>query len=221
MAYHIKLLFFFIVILIGFTACQDADKENSNTEGLQGVTDYLVLTDENIPGIKRSVVVAIERKMSEVELRAIAIKIKEQEKQHFPRTFIDYYLFVTNTRIGAWATTHFDPDLKVEILGLTDAEEKTMAESSVAGRNTIGRWLDESPFVGGVITIFNQDDTLYMERKFKDGSVFSGEMIEGQRAGKRTFHIIDSPSGDYYVLKASGDLEIRDQDGWIATARKL
>jgi len=44
---------------------------------------------------------------------------------------------------GAWATTHYNPDLDVRILGFTaDAAASLSAKPDATDRDEIGRWID-------------------------------------------------------------------------------
>lgn len=78
-------------------------------------TDYTFEKDHSIPGIKRSLVVHLKHKVSEDRLREIAYELKSQEDRPHDRTFIVYYLPGMDTDDVCWATTHFDPDLKIGI----------------------------------------------------------------------------------------------------------
>jgi hypothetical protein len=48
---------------------------------------------------------------------------------------------------GAWATSHFNPNLEVKIWGTTIEEEKAlMSKPKNLSGNIIGEWLDESSY---------------------------------------------------------------------------
>jgi hypothetical protein len=110
---------------------------------------YSIIDSSALPPVKRSVDVRLNKKVSEVTLKAIALKLKAQDPQQYERTFIAYYLPGMVVGAGAWATTHFNPDLEVRILGLTaEEEDKLLSEPPSQTREVIGRWLDESPHIG-------------------------------------------------------------------------
>ena len=52
-------------------------------------------------------------------LKRIATKLKNSDGQSYDRTFIGYYLPDMKLNSGYWATTHFNPNLEIQILGLT------------------------------------------------------------------------------------------------------
>ena len=85
---------------------------------------YTIIRTEVVPGIKRSLDIRLNRTVSEEVLRAIATKLKNSDHGTYERTFISYYLPGMKVGSGAWATSHFDPDLEICILGVsTDQEE--------------------------------------------------------------------------------------------------
>lgn len=184
---------------------------------------YTVINTNVIPGIKRSLDVRLSRKVEEDVLRSIAMNLKKADPKRYERTFIVYYLPEMDVGAGAWATTHFDPDLEVNILGLsTQQEEALTTKVEDTTRQVVGNWLDQSPMVAGKISIYRKDGKLYMERKFKDGSSSNKEMVEKPSSnGKRYEEKGGSSFGEYYIIDRQGNLQIRDREGLIVTARKI
>ncbi|HEX8324035.1 MAG TPA: hypothetical protein VF595_08975 [Tepidisphaeraceae bacterium] len=170
-----------------------------------------------VPGIKRSVDVRLNKAVSEDVLRSIALKLKSEETGIYQRTFIFYYLPDMTPRSGAWATTHFNPELKVEIQGFTPEQAATPAATS----NTLGRWIDNSPFTASHITLYREGGKLFLDTKFKDGSNMKTNVIEKQLpAGRRLEDAAGSERGEYFVVTPAGDLQICGSNGVIATAKK-
>ncbi len=183
---------------------------------------YRIVGEETIPHVKRSVDVRIDRRVSEDVLRTIAHEIRTKDRNSYERTFILYYLPGMEIGAGAWASTHFNPDLEIQIYGATEEEHAALLQSpdSALGRQVIGLWLDE--LISRRIILYREDGKLLMESTFRDGSVGTYEMTERTTSrGLRFDHKNRLPSGDYYVLNRSGDLEIRDSDGLITIARKI
>ena len=79
--------------------------------------EYEILSDTRLHKIKRSVDVRIPERVDEAVLESIARRIKQDNEIQFTRTFIVYYLPGMKVNAGGWATSHFDPNLKVQILG--------------------------------------------------------------------------------------------------------
>lgn len=182
---------------------------------------FLIIDSSTIPGIKRSLDVRLNKEVSEIALRAIALKLKSEDSRSYDRTFMTYYLPGMAIGAGAWATTHFNPDLVVRILGLRAGDDtRLVTQSKQANRDVIGRWLDES--LGSRITIFDEESKLFIQQTFKDGSSLKKELVESTSPLGRRFDKVDGSSpGDYWVLGSDGNLQIRDNDGLIATAKRI
>ena len=80
-------------------------------------TDYTILTDEALADIKGTLVIRLSQEIGEEELRRIARDLRRDGRRHFERLFITYYQPGMTIGAGAWATTHFNPDLEVQIWG--------------------------------------------------------------------------------------------------------
>ena len=184
---------------------------------------FSIIDSNTIPGIKRSLDIRLNKKVSESVLRAVALKLKAQDSQTYDRTFIVYYLPEMAVGAGAWATTHFNPDLKVRILGLTAEDEtKLAAQPEPANREIIGRCLDESPHFGGRITIFREEGDVFMEKTFKDGSSLKQNIAERNSAQGRRFDKVEGASaGDHWIIGPDGNLQLRDNDGLISTSKRI
>lgn len=183
-----------------------------------------VINEEVLLDQKRSLDIQLEEAVSEDELRSIAKWLKASDLKSYNRTFICFYLPGMQVGAGAWATTHFTPDLEVRILGpATEALAGSSAKERTNDRSAgvVGRWLDPRPFMGG-ITIFRQKASLILETRFTDGSTNQKVVVEKPDPfGRRFDPVIDTAgTGDHYVLDLLGDLQIRDREGLIATAKK-
>lgn len=185
--------------------------------------NFSILKTETIPNIKRSLDVRLNKRVSEDVLRAIALKIKNQDSRAYEKTFITYYLPGMIVDSGAWATTHFNPILEVRILGLSVAEEaKLTAVPNQDDRQIIGIWIDDRIGMGERITIYSKNGLLYYEQAFKDGSNLVKEVIEKKSPLGRRFEKKEgSSAGDYRIIDSDGNLQFGDRDGVYATAKKI
>lgn len=184
---------------------------------------YSVIKTETVPGTKRVVNVRLNKAVSEEVIGAIAEAVKLADSGTYERTFIFYYLPDMKPGEGAWATSHFNPSLKVEILGLTAQQEQSLsAPHDVPGRQMIGRWLDQSIGVGGHIEIFKSNERLAIELTFKDGSTWTCQLAETQNPNGRQFRYADRMERkDSWMINSKGDLEILSNGRLIATAKKV
>ena len=184
---------------------------------------YSIIDSDTFLDYKHSLDVRLNKKISEDALRVIAFKLKAQDPRSYERTFICYYLPGMRVDAGAWATTHFNPNLKVKILGMTADQEKTLKQlPEEPSREVIGIWLDESPFIGSRITIFRQNRKLFMENMYTDGSSGKKEFVEKLSGKDRTFWKKEGSSvGEFYLIDNQGNLQLWDQEGIIWTAKKI
>ena len=182
---------------------------------------YSIIDSTAIAGIKRSLDVRLNKRVAEDTLHAIALKLKSQDSRDYDRTFIVYYLPDMTVGAGAWATTHFTPELEVKILGLSTEEEKKLS-AVPANREIIeivGQWLDE--IASSRITIFREGGKLYGERMFADGSSHKKELVEKRSPLGRRFDQVDAATaGDHWILDSRGNLQLHDNDGLIRTAKR-
>ena len=159
-------------------ATSDQDEISATITSIPSDVTYSVIDSHKLLDIKRSLSIRLNKKVSEETLHAIAHKLKSQDSKTYERTFIVYYLPDMHVNAGAWATTHFNPDLEVRIRGLTIEQEKVMRQLPVdQSRDVIGVWLDETPIVASRIVIFRQVNRYFAESTFSDGSTLKEEII--------------------------------------------
>ena len=184
---------------------------------------YSIVDSDIMFPYKRSLDVRLNNKVSDETLRTIALKLKLLDSRNYDRTFICYYLPDMEVGAGAWATTHFNPNLKVQVLGLTAEQEKVLKQQpNNPSQEVIGSWLDESPFIGSRITIFRQDNKLFIENKYTDGSVGKKEIVKKTSNNGEAFQKKESNSfGEFYLIDAKGNLQLWDKEGLISTAKKI
>lgn len=208
------------IIYLIFTGC--ADREVNPTTNSDDVT-YSIIGSDTFLDYKRSLDVRLNRKVSEDTLSALALKLKAQDPKIYERTFICYYLPGMEVGAGAWATTHFNPNLEVKILGLTAEQENALRQqTNDPSRDVIGSWLDESPFIGSRVTIFRQNGKLFLENTYKDGSSGKKEIVEKLSGKERTFRKKEgSSAGEFYLIDKQGNLQLWDQEGIIWIAKKI
>lgn len=213
------------LLALGSGACNDAHRgePRSAPTPISAEAKYTIIESSTMHRFKRSLTVRLDRKVSKEKLRGIAKELKKRERLKYERTFIVYLLPGMTPGAGAWATTHFNPNLEVRILGLTTEQEKALAdEPEKSSRKIVGKWLDEGFGLPSQFTIYRQNGKLYMEQKFTNGSRDNQEMVEkGWSSGRRFEQKQGVQFGEYFVIDRNGNLQIRDETGLINTARKV
>lgn len=219
------------LICLFFVGCETAPEQKSvaNTSQITAKSTedktitYSIINTDTFHNYKRSLDVRLNKKVSEETLRAIALKLKAQDSRNYERTFICYYLPGMEVGSGAWATSHFNPNLEVKIQGLTAEQENVLRQlPEIESRKVIGSWLNESPFIGSRITFFRENGRLFMENAYKDGSIGKKEIVEIPSSKNRKFQRKEGSSvGEYYLIDSQGHLQIWDEEGYILTAKKI
>lgn len=87
---------------------------------------------------------------------------------------------------------------------------------------SIGRWVDESAFVGSKIAIFKQGGRLYLEMQFLGDSPFKREVVESRSPHGRRFDLATPNTSEYWIIDSRGDLQIWVKGfGLDTVARKI
>jgi hypothetical protein len=177
---------------------------------------YTVVKNEKRPPYKRSVEVLLPKRVAKADLKAIARAIKAQDKAKYERTFIEYHLAGADRSI-AWATSHFNPKLRVNING-TSLEQFNAAKATKADPKAgelIGKW--SADYMGAVLVLTKRGGKHYMKSTYGDGSSSEKRLV---RKGKKLVEP-KNDHGEYFVVTKKGDLQLYDSAGLITTAKKL
>lgn len=122
-------------------------------ENFLGV-NYTIIEKSNLGNIKGSIDIRLEKKVTKDFLQKFALELRKNESKKYERLFITYYLPGMTPGSGAWATSHFNPKLKVEILGTTIEEEKALLnDSKKSSGQIIGEWIERNSLYWGEIYI--------------------------------------------------------------------
>jgi hypothetical protein len=209
-----------IIAAFLIVGCGDVSSSNKANETSN---NYRIIEDSRTGNIKRSVEVILEDKLEENDLKKIAEKIKRSDGRDYERTFIGYHIKQKRDS-GYWATTHYNPNLQVLILGLTKTAESSLSkpEPSSSDKKVIGTWLDDWSFIGSKITIYySKDGKLIFENIYSDGSSTT-EMVESNDPrGKKLETARGNSIGEYYIINASNQLEFWGKNGNYYTAKSL
>ncbi len=189
--------------------------------------NYTVIKDSNMGSIKRSVEVMLEEKITEEELQILANLIRDSDSSNYERTFIGYRVKGEDNN-AYWATTHFDPNLEVKILGLSKAEEENLAKSSDSDededKDILGVWLDDRAYISSKIRIYySKENILYFENTYTDGSSGVKEMISKpmENGNLRIEDKDGNDFGEYFIINEQSQLEFWSENGNFYTAKSI
>ncbi len=184
---------------------QTGEKTNSKDN-----LSYEIITEkDNVnPEIdlnKCNIEVRLNKKLTKEELKIIANNLRGTRKS-YDKLWIFYYLPEMKVGSGAWATTHFTPDLEVEILGSTIAEEKSAIEKINVIGNVIGTWSEEQ-YTSTKVVIYKEKEKIYIKTIYKNGQESVEELIAKKiKSGMKYEEAEGNPNGEYYVLENDGNL---------------
>lgn len=204
-----KTFFYAIIIVIASCSRQNAlEKYNCK-----------ILDTKTMKTIKKTIYIQIPEQLTKLQLKEIATQIKD-ENSIYERLFIFYLLPDMKIGSGAWATTHYNPDLKINIMGADKKAEKTMKTADLPEGEIIGKWHDKTPYVESTMIIFKIDGKFKMKETFIDGSVNEKDLQFTKANGKSKF-VYKNDFGEYLLIENDGRLGVYDKDGLISTADKI
>jgi hypothetical protein len=183
---------------------------------------YAVLK-EDATQTSRVVAVRIESRLAEADLVALARAIKDASPNPANKhTVVLFYLPGMTADQRPWASADTTPAMKVAIAGLTLADAGAYAEAAAGDNRALtGTWLTELPSAPGRLTIFSEKGKTYLEWAQRGGQTSQDEVTvtNGVGGGQR----VDLAGGaeDHYVIRPSGQIEIRSGERLVAVAEPL
>ena len=182
---------------------------------------YDVVGQDVFQTSRRSLDVRLSQPVDESVLEALAYKLRDEDSRSFPRTFIVYYLPGMTVGEGGWATSHFDPELTVQILGLRpEASSRLSKFTEEYGESLVGAWENNQVGFASTFVIHEAGGEVALEQIFPDGSARTIRLREESATGGRQFRDPENPFGEYWLVR-QGNLEARDAEGVIYTARPI
>ena len=221
-----------IITLLLLTSCEykkvteqqsntlkQSDSNSKKTAIVVPESMYKIISEKkNVRLNKCNIEVELKEKISEEELTALANKIRETRKS-YDKLWIFYNLSGMTSGLGAWATTHFTPDLKVEILGMTASTDKKLSSIKVDGE-IIGKWKDSRPYANCLLVIYKKSMKIFMKEIFSDGSSSKQEFIKKKFKGKVRYEPKKNTEKIYYLVENNGNLSMYGNDGKFGDALK-
>jgi len=208
---------FFILMLLGgslvffiFNPKTSANNQKSEYKVLKAKSD----------DFKCSYDIELKQEMTKTDLKAIANQVRSREPNKCSKFFIVYYLPNMIRGSGGWATSHFNPNLEVKILGLTIDQEENISKK-ITSDNLIGSWVDNRPYVGSITTLEKSEGIYTMVTLFNDGGSSEYNMVQKQYdQGTGYTNAKTSEFGEYFIINNQGNLDLYDSDGFIVTFQK-
>jgi hypothetical protein len=210
-----------IVVLVLLVGCSNNTSKNSNESKS---LEYSIIKDDSKRDIKRVVQIMLKDYINETTLKKIALEVKSNCPKSYQRTFIGYFVENENKDLGYWATTNFNPTLKINIIGLTVEEKAILMNKpkSTLDKKVLGSWIDnQSSMLINRVTLFTLDKKLYLEKIYADGS---GEkkLVMKEKDKKGLLKIIfKDKKKQYYLINKKNELEFWNDKGHYYTAKSI
>lgn len=182
-------------------------KEEPNINEVLGVNDC-------------AIEVKLNKRIDEKILTEIANQIKKDRRQ-YTRLWIKYYIEGVDYNAAAWATTHFEPELSVEIIGSSEnALKTTIAKTQNIEGVILGKWYEEG-YTQASYVLFQKDDKLFMRTIFSNGQEMDDEMSSIKIDTGTKYSCAQSDcNGEYYVVNDKSELEFYNKDNKRFTVAK-
>lgn len=175
---------------------------------------YTIISDDRKHNIKRSVEVQINERISAETLERLAKEIKAKDSSDYDRTFIGWRLKDDPKGSMYWATTHYDPNLKVEIQGPTAEQYEYLLKikPDVKGK-VLGSWLEtDYGSLSHRLVIYQSNNKTYYKNYMMDGTNGTGEYYV-DRDGDGARYRLDVDEPEYFVINGDGSLSYWSEDG--------
>lgn len=157
---------------------------------------------------KRMVNILLKDKVRNEVLLAIAKKIKAMDTRDYKRTFISYYV-VGLSRTAAWATSHYNTRLKIDIVGISFDDDAKLKKIQLPKGTVLGSWIFDG--IKCRTTIYKKNGQYYCESCYADGST-SNKRLEKDDIIDNKYNQLNNHLKEYYKIKGK-KLICGDQDG--------
>ncbi|MBS1622501.1 MAG: hypothetical protein JST83_00605 [Bacteroidetes bacterium] len=225
--------FIFSTLLLGFSlsSCQESNSKTETTTSnvntyskkpLPPDFTYAVVKDNSNEALeKNDLDIEINKKLTVEQIATLADKIYDSKPTQ-RRFYIFYFLEKYKKGAHAWAISHFDPTLKIEILG------SSLQEDSISGKivanfkgDVLGKWYEKN-YRSSTYILYRVNSKKFMKTVFKDGEEMDEELIEKKVPTGIRLEPKEKTNGEYYVLGKNNILEFYDEENKkFTTAAKL
>lgn len=230
----------FILITILFSLTIQC---NSKLDKDEIFDEYSIIKKETIPYAKASYDIHLNKEFNKSSIEKLAHKLKNDLDADYERVFITYYLPGMEVGSGAWATSHFTPNLEIHLSApfyddtITDdfnikeekevvVEEKKLskAESTIEKLKAsegdieiLGKWKQKGNFM---FVIFRKSSRHFLTEINIDKPIIGDkwELETTTKSGKQAFIVKDFKQKgytDYYQIENNGELSLNDRIGII------
>ena len=219
------------LILFGgiIAGCGDAEQPISATPAAalaplpEGIN--LVVAEEEKLGQNRTrLFVKISKRISESELKTVALHLNAERGGANANTYVFFYLpHYSVSESLAWASASA-PNGKVTVFGLNPDEANRLRALPLPEGEMIGSWLDDGP-PSKRHSIVRRGAKIFALREFENSAnTYELRESEAQAGETMRFNYVDysrARLGEYLVIRMSGELEGYNKDGRAFIAERI
>ena len=175
------------------------------------VLRHAVIAEDRSNPERRVITVSLNRRATAVELTRIAEGLFKPQPGGRETALVNFEIEPSRAKDTPWAVARIGgAETKVQFLGLSiDEITQLRAEAANDTRALIGAWLTEAPLSPGRISLYRDGTTPFLEWRLRGGTKTTVEMLEISVEGMTVFSE-KSGTGEWFILLANGDLEVRD-----------
>ena len=215
--------FLFVLLILFTSSCYDNNKSIQNENILQTEVfpvgfEYKIIADES-NYLKNQYQVQINYKLNEQQITNLAHKLyaTKSKKDNF---FIFYLLPTMQIGAGAYATSHFTPDLDVRIFGSSIQQDKNSENSINNIKGTVlGKWR-EGEYQNEVYVLVSDKNAYFLYTVIK-GEVVRQLEVHKSKIKNADRYNYENDKGEFIVIDKNGILNYYDSEGLIFKGIKL
>ena len=180
---------------------------------------FEILHSEVVSHRERTLAIRISDIASKHQLVELAHALQKMDTNAYERTFISYYLPEMDLRDAAWATSHFNPKLDVQIFGLTVAQEVELSfQDQHPSDWIVGSWIDRGP-TRRRVTILEKPSPFVLEILHADGHAESFKL--GKSANRIYQFMKVGEQHRHLRINDRMELETYDTNRLVSTLRRM
>jgi hypothetical protein len=173
-----------------------------------------LLETEEMGTAKKSIYIQIPEQLTEMQIKEIAMQMRN-EHSAYERLFIFYLLPEMRMGAGAWATSHFNTELEINILGVGSDAEEAMKNPDIPEGEVIGEWYDRTLYIEHSVVIYKLNGDYKLKEVYADGNSIIKDLKFVEVDGKSKF-IYDNDFGEYFLIENDGRLGLYDPEGLVS-----
>ena len=188
--------------------------------------DYAIINENTDKAFnKTNIDIRLKEEISKTDLKNIALELKE-DRNEYDKVWIFYYLTGQEPGNGAWATTHFTPELEVKMIGASKEASKEMNETKVTGE-ILNSWYENDAMLPNKKYLVKEDGKLFMKSIYPktelagDGGELKEEVVEKKLKNGMIRYDYENIHGEYYLIEKNGNLGLYNDSGKFKEAKKI